>query len=243
MPFNFSLWEKEYRERIFRHHEAKDKFTEIYRLNAWGNEESLSGDGSTLQYTANLRRELPVLFKEFDIKSVFDGPCGDFNWMKEVVKDQDIDYIGGDIVQHVIDENAARYQTDRIRFVAIDMTSQDLPRADLMICRDCLFHLSDENIKGVLTNFVKSGTPYLLTTNHLNRSGFRNRNIVTGSFRLVDLFSAPYNFPDPPLFRISDWMPPFEEREMCLWTRNQVAAVLDCRENFSSAPPDPTIPL
>jgi hypothetical protein len=65
-----------------------------------------------------------------------------------------------------------------------------------------------------------------LTTTHINSTGFENRDIETGSFRLMDLFKAPYSFPAP-LVVIDDWLPPEPERQMCLWRRDQVASALE----------------
>ena len=42
----------------------------------------------------------------------------------------------------------------------------------------------------------------------------------------MDLFKAPYSFPSPPLLVIDDWLPPEPERQMCLWSREQVISVL-----------------
>ena len=39
------------------------KFKYIYDKNIWSSEESVSGIGSTLEYTKNLRNHLPHLFK------------------------------------------------------------------------------------------------------------------------------------------------------------------------------------
>jgi hypothetical protein len=248
MAFDWELWQKRHREKIFRHKRIEDRFTEIYNLNSWGNEESRSGDGSTLACTENLRKNLPILFKKFSITSLFDGPCGDFHWMKYVVNDYPLDYTGGDIVLPMIENNNKKFKSENVRFIHIDLTKESFPKADLMICRDCFFHLSDENIKSILLNFVKSDIKYLLTTNHVNFLGFANRNVVTGSFRLIDLYSEPYNFPKNPLFRISDSKvqdleSPFEEREMCLWSREQIVSVIDNKENFKITPPDPQRPL
>ena len=60
-------------------------FDNIYEMNYWRNCESLSGDGSTLNYTENLRKQLPNLIKAFSINTIYDAPCGDFNWMRGVV--------------------------------------------------------------------------------------------------------------------------------------------------------------
>ena len=146
--------------------------------------------------------------------------------MQHFLKDNPITYIGGDIVQLLIEAHSKHYQNATTRFIHIDLTKQDFPAADLMLCRDCLFHLSYADTKAVLQHFVASDIAYLLTTTHSNRSGFANHDIRTGSFRLIDLFAAPYHFPKDVLYRIEDWLAPDPKREMCLWSREQVIAVL-----------------
>lgn len=204
----------------------EDRFTQIYNINYWGSEESTSGRGSTLTLTSNLRKNLPELFNKFSIKSVFDGPCGDFNWMKLVVDEAKIDYTGGDIVLPMIEANQSKHASQHVRFIKIDLTKDTLPTADLMICRDCLFHLSFADTKLVLNNFVQSNIAYLLTTTYHNNATFKNEDIITGHFRRIDLFSAPYHFPKEVLFKIDDWVAPEKPRMMCLWSRNQVLAAL-----------------
>lgn len=57
----------------------EDRFTDIYYGNGWTADESVSGQGSTVENTFKLRRQLPELFDKFEIRSIFDAPCGDFN--------------------------------------------------------------------------------------------------------------------------------------------------------------------
>ena len=175
----------------------EDRFTAMYKISYWGGDqegESFSGPGSTIEYTKVLRGELPKLLRQFSMRSVFDAPCGDFKWMKQVLNDcRDIDYIGADIIAPLIKVNIAKHANDRVKFLHLDLTNADFPKTDLMICRDCLFHLSYQDIKLVLHNYVQSGIPYLLTSTHLGP--VQNRDISTGDFRLIDLFSEPFKFP------------------------------------------------
>jgi hypothetical protein len=51
---------------------------------------------SSLEETATLRQELPRLLNAFQISTVLDLPCGDFNWIQQVPLKVDR-YIGADI--------------------------------------------------------------------------------------------------------------------------------------------------
>ena len=204
----------------------EERFTRIYQQNYWTGANSASGSGSSIEYTANLRSELPEIFRRFSIANVLDAPCGDFNWMREVVAATTINYTGGDIVRPLVEKLQNSDGSDRVRFLHLDITKDPLPQADLMICRDCLFHLSYKDTRSVLENFVSSGIPYLLTTTHTCTSVFENHDIITGDYRLIDLYSEPYNFPREAMVSIDDWIPPFPERAMVLWTREQVYSAL-----------------
>ena len=65
-----------------------------------------------------------------------------------------------------------------------------------------------------------------MMTNHINATGFKNVDIEAGEFRLIDFYSPPFNLPRDVLFRVADYVDPFPQREMCVWTREQIAAAL-----------------
>lgn len=203
-----------------------ERFLQIYKLNYWESKESRSGAGSTLEYTENLRNCLPSLIAVHDIKTIFDAPCGDFNWMRHVLPLVDVAYIGADIVSELIHENNIKYKSDNVRFVILNVVDDKYPNADIMVCRDLLFHFSYDDTNKLLRNFICSGIPLLLTTNHINNLSFSNKDIVSGGFRLIDLFSAPYNFPNEPLARFLDYVHPYPPREMCLFSREQVISAI-----------------
>ena len=211
----------------------QERFTKIYEINYWGNSESKSGDGSTLELTNNLRQELPKLFDKFSIHTVFDGPCGDFNWMRHVVTSTNIIYIGADIVAPLI-ENNKKYANSHIKFLKLDLTKDKLPKADLMICRDCLFHLSYQDTLLLLNNYLESNTQYLLTTSYKNQPVFENKDILSGHFRKIDLLSSPYFFNSKPLYKIDDWLPGEHPRYLYLWSRNQVAEAVIALKSHTS---------
>ena len=201
-------------------------FTTIFKYKLWGNEESISGPGSGLKYTENLRKELAKLIKEYSIGTIFDAPCGDFYWMKHVLREAPADYIGGDIVKPLIAQLNTQHKNARTKFVHMDIIHDDFPKADLMICRDCMPHLTFGQARDMLDNFMASGIAYFLATTHHNSDGSPNKDIEAAGFRLIDLFAAPYCFPANPLVRIEDWIAPHPRREMCLWNREQVGEAL-----------------
>lgn len=202
-------------------------FSEIYEKDLWTTGESRSGAGSELSYTENLRARLPALFERYKIRTVIDAPCGDFNWMRLVPLTNGMSYLGLDIVPELIARNQEQYGDGRHRFLVSNILRDPLPAGDILICRDCLFHLSNKDIISALKNYVDSNTPYLLTSTHVNDGGLENTDINTGEFRRIDLFSEPFCLPKDVLCRIADFVPPFPPRDMCLWSRAQIACALN----------------
>ncbi len=203
------------------------RFTQIYESNYWGHAESVSGEGSSLAYTRQLRAALPALFDRFGVRRLLDAPCGDFNWMQHVLREHPLDYVGGDLVAPMVQKLQRQHGLAQRQFRHLDITQGPFPQADLWLCRDCLFHLSQADIARALKVFVASGIPYLLTTTHLNPDGaFINTDIRSGDFRRIDLYAAPHHFPREVLAAIDDWAEPEPKRQMCLWHRDQVVAAL-----------------
>jgi hypothetical protein len=203
---------------------SRDIFDHHYRTNEWGNKESVSGSGSTLRYTENIRREIPKLVTQFDVKAILDAPCGDFNWFGKIAFDRDIRYIGGDIVQALIESNQSRFGGERTSFVSLDITRDPLPQVDLWLCRDCLFHLSNVDIFFAINNFLRSDIQFLLTSTHTECD--ENVDIPTGSFRLLNLQLPPFSFCDP-LYTIDDWIEGFPRRQLALWERKTLMVALE----------------
>ena len=169
-------------------------FTEIYRHRSWDDQESISGPGSNLRQTGRLRAELPGILAQLKADSLLDAPCGDFNWMRETKLTLG-KYIGADIVPDLIDENRKKFGTPNRRFLVLDITADELPKVDVIFCRDCLVHLSHKNVTAALKNFKQSGSKYILTTTYPGVK--ENLNIATGGWRPLNLQLPPFDLPEP----------------------------------------------
>lgn len=178
-------------------------FAPFYTENCWGDPESASGPGSSLERTIKLRNELPILLDEIDVRTLLDAPCGDFNWMKHTILNVD-QYIGVDIIPEIIGKNQSLYANERTRFVFLDLTRDELPCVDVILCRDCFIHFSNRHIVAAIKNFKRSRSRYLLTNTY--PAWDRNKNIQTGNFRYLNLLLPPFNFP-PPLRQIDEKFP------------------------------------
>jgi hypothetical protein len=211
------------RLRMLRLASIEDRFTLIYRTNMWAAKESRSGPAASLEGTEKLRRELPALFARLGVKTLFDAPCGDFYWMQRVVQDYPLTYIGGDIVRPMIESNEARFGGPARRFVHVDVTRDEVPRADLWLCRGLHSLLSLEDGLKALRQFVRSGTPYILLSSHRNPERSPNVDIASGDYREIDMFAPPFNLPPPILCLEDRW-----DEDLCLWSREQVEEAIGC---------------
>jgi len=173
--------------------EVEQVFTNVYDNNWWWTGETHSGCGSNLYQTQLIRQEIPRIIKKYDIQSILDIPCGDFHWMQYVALG--IPYIGADIVKELVIANQEKYQNELREFIHLDVISDTLPQVDLILCRDCLVHLSNEKIWQALRNIKKSGSKYLLATTYNQITV--NHDIPTGSWRKLNLMIAPFNFSKP----------------------------------------------
>ncbi len=202
----------------------RDRFAQIYAQRLWHSQESGSGQGSEIAYTEKLRKWLPKLVSQYNIKSVVDAPCGDFNWMRLVLPRLGVSYRGFDIVDGVIQRNISKYGSDRVEFSVADICADPLPDCNLLIVRDCLFHLSFAEIDRFLGNIDRTNYQYLLTTTHIVDRGFENTDISSGDFRLIDLFAPPFRFAvDAVLEQLDDFPEGYEiKRKMVLFKKEDV---------------------
>lgn len=177
----------------------QEKFSDIFKYNSWGSDESVSGPGSTLTATRNIQRELPILINHLGVKTILDAPCGDFNWMNSIDL-AGVQYTGVDIVSDIVNRNSQRYKSSNVKFELADITDANLSSFDLILCRDCFFHLSNANIKKALNNFKRSGSKYLLTTTYTWLGLQNNVDIDDGGWRRINLWQSPFNLPMPEFF-------------------------------------------
>lgn len=178
----------------------KTKFSNVYENNLFKGRISRSGEGSDLVQTATIRSRLPRLIEELNIKKLLDAPCGDWYWMREVNLCVD-EYLGVDIVDELIKKNQFTYGNKQISFQCLNLATDALPKSDLILCRDCLVHLSFDDALEIISNFKHSGATYLLTTTFSKR--MRNEDLGSGFWRPLNLQLPPFNFP-PPIILINE---------------------------------------
>lgn len=174
----------------------KEIFSQIYKTNLWGSKETVSGAGSELKSTITLRKELPILFKKYNIKKALDLGCGDFNWINKIVNCFDY-YLGIDVVPEIIEKNNRNYQKNNINFKECDIQSIDLNsyQFDVIIMSDVLVHHSFSDIFLVLDKICNSNIKYILMTHFTKLE--KNSDIKTGNWRTLNWTIEPFNMKLP----------------------------------------------
>ena len=182
--------------------------------------------------TEIIRREIPNLLEKLNVWTLIDAPCGDCNWIK-LIWPRIQKYVGIDIVEELVNSNAksygslltSHYNGDSIRFLKSDIVEGRFPEnlGDLLLCRDCLVHLSFESAKKVLKNFATSDIPFLLTTTFPTHT---NSDFLDGTnWYPINLTLQPFNLPQPAILineGCTECNGEFSDKSLGLWTREQI---------------------
>jgi hypothetical protein len=217
---------RHYDRRQLRKKSVQQVFNDIFAHNGWSGDESVSGLGSSLSQTQVLIDTLPALLSKYGAKTMLDIPCGDFHWMKRVDLSA-VTYLGGDIVASVVERNK-QHETGKVSFRHLDLTTSELPKVDVIFCRDCLVHFAYSDLRRALDNICKSGSTYLLTTTFPDRE--RNHDIATGEWRPLNLRKAPFNFPQPIELineKCTEADGIFADKSMALWKIDDIRKIID----------------
>ena len=192
----------EYREmKIKKPWPTQKAMQQVYANKLWGDNGTpfYSGEGSHHpEITEIYVNEVVSFLTSFTPKiSVCDLGCGDFNVGKQLY-DYTLKYTAVDIVPELIEYNKLHFQADNLQFVSLDIAKDVFPKADCVIIRQVLQHLSNTEISKVVSKL--SCFSYLILTEHLPNGIFiPNVDIISGQgIRLkkksgVDLLASPFN--------------------------------------------------
>jgi hypothetical protein len=201
------------------------RFERIYATNLWSDTESRSGVGSRLDSTRVISAQLPPALRTLGARVLLDAPCGDFTWMQHVELG-DIDYIGADIVPSIVAENERRYRNAAREFMTLDLTRDELPEADVLLCRDCLVHLSYANIAALLRNVARSNIRCVLMTSFPGRGD--NKDVEDGDWRPLDFSAPPFEFPEPRLTIVEECEEEngaYSDKSLVAWSVSDIPAL------------------
>ena len=154
--------------------------------------------GSSMEYTAKLRRELPDFFKKHNICSVFDAGCNDCSWMSTII--DNLDYHGGDVSIDMVTDLQSRRPD--LKVFHHDVTTDPLPLVDLLFIKEVIIlevtiHLNNADKKKVIQNWLSSGITWLMVTHDENENNLDYEYTAGFPFAQVNWEKDPWCFPKP----------------------------------------------
>lgn len=180
---------------------TKDAMEQVYQMKLWGGNthDFYSGEGShhpdfVLPYINAVRGFLQSFTEQL---TVCDLGCGDFNIGKQLLPFTQ-HYIAVDIVDSLIERNKQKFLHSNLTFNCSDIAKDPLPKADCVIIRQVLQHLSNAEITAIVAKL--KAYKYIILTEHLPLNNFiANKDLISGQgIRLkkksgVNLLISPFN--------------------------------------------------
>ena len=139
--------------------EMTERFHRIYHTAGWAkNSGVLSGSGSTVNACSSLAKWI----SESGSSKVLDLGCGDLEWMAtiEAITTQTISYYGIDIIATLVAHHKRVFTWFDGEVSDIESLPDDRG-ADLVLLKDVLFHLSDDEAEAILRK-ISSWTTWQL---------------------------------------------------------------------------------
>lgn len=177
----------------------------------WPGEETVCGWGSTLAHTNGIRQELPRILNKYAILDMNDAGCGDLHWIQHVSLQRiGVDYHGYDLFER---DTWPYLKAKGWKLSRLDIISQDMPYADLVMCRDVFIHLPN-NLILIALERMKKNHKFLLATNFTSPGetdkdyAFDNEHRTTGismKHSKIDLRLPPFNLGEPLEIVVEDY--------------------------------------
>lgn len=198
--------------------EVQEAFCNIYKNRYWGDGETVSGEGSRMVVAGHLIHPIIDIIERYNIKSVVDFGCGDYNWQRDFNWElMEVTYVGVDVVPELIEINNRKFYSKNVRFMEGDASVEcHMVESDLIIFRDVGIHLPNQMVKDILDRFSLSGSNYLLATTFTETEV--NKDITIGGWRTINLQRKPFMLGEPNEViqerRTDPWFP---DKSMGLW--------------------------
>ncbi len=190
-----------FRARRLARLSVADAFDEIYRKEYWKQGTSLSGVGSEGEWVHRYCRLVEELAKQLDLRTAVDAGCGDFNVGRELAASFQ-SYTALDVSSFIIGRNKAAFGGLRnVEFRVSNLIEEVPPRVDIVLIRQVLQHLTNQQIARILHNVEASGSRYLLVAEEQPARGGFVPNHDLGSHSVltrldagsaVDITAAPF---------------------------------------------------
>lgn len=191
-----------------------EQFDQHYISKDWasGGKGALSGEGSDSSAVKPFAEFLLNFIKEKKITSMAEVSAGHWpsGWQAQI-KWPPIEYHGVDIVPSVVqqDKKFLEEHKDKFGFASADfsvgdMACDDLPKADLLLTKDTLQHLSNDYISKFLAKNIHSEPrkyKYVMFVNDKLDLGEENVDIQNGGYRHLQMDQKPFNLDASTMFQ------------------------------------------
>lgn len=169
----------------------KKIFSNIYKFQKWNNsteefKKYNSGPGSdNNNFAIEYKKQISDFFQTLKTKPIVaDLGCGNFEIGSKLV-DYSSKYYAIDVFEDIINYNKKKFSNLEVDFMVLDITTDELPYADIYIVRQVLQHLSNDSIFNFLKR-IHNKCKYLIITEHLPDEEIKNfepnKDIVTGPY-------------------------------------------------------------
>jgi SAM-dependent methyltransferase len=181
---------------------TKDAMSQVYELDLWGSNDSKFYSGTGSHDLAIVKPYISVInefLKRFETPLMAcDLGCGDFNVGKQLLENCKY-YYAIDIVNDLIENNKKHFKYDNLEFNCLDISKDNLPKADVVFVRQVLQHLSNEEVQQTLLKL--KDYKYVIITEHIPEDIFLpNIDIISGQGTRLKhdsgliLTESPFNF-------------------------------------------------
>jgi hypothetical protein len=168
------------RRRLRSNQTNAEIFSRIYRTKAWGGDGDLDFFSGNIPavvdgYVAGVRCYL----ESRPPADIVDIGSGDFVAGSRLF-DLSRSYVACDVVPEIIERNRRKFQHTRVEFIALDATCDPLPRGEIVLIKQVLQHLRNEQISAILRQLAPFKT--WIVSEHLPSGAFTpNLDMGTGA--------------------------------------------------------------
>ena len=174
-------------------------FSEIYMNKVWGDNNNSdylgsSGSGSTLISCLYYVKYMRNFIRNNKIKKVVDLGCGDWQHSYYIYKDFDLEYVGYDAYETVIERNRKIFTNSSWKFNYLDFYKdrEQIEDADVCIIKDVLQHWSNKEVTNLLDLLTKNNKfKYIVIVNNNYQQSDNQEITKTGEFRGLSMKYLP----------------------------------------------------
>jgi SAM-dependent methyltransferase len=182
-----------------------EAFDRVYEQRMWQQGSALSGVGSEGPWAERYVTLVREYLAEHKPTCVLDAGCGDFS-VGRLLCDLPPRYVAADVSAYITSLNRERYShLTQVEFLQLDLTSDDLPAADVVLVRQVLQHLTNQQIEAALSNLERQlpASRVIIAEEVATGSAFARPNIdlPSQSVRTRTWFGSGVFPSEPPFLR------------------------------------------